>query len=41
MLDITYYKQNVDTHMNNFAAFIKNISVHSITSLIILTLVGS
>ena len=28
---ITYYEQNIYANINNFAAFIKIISVHSIT----------
>ena len=38
MWNITYYEQNIYENINNFAAFIKIISVHSVTYVIIKTL---
>ena len=33
MWNITYYEQNIYENINNFAAFIKIINVHSVTDL--------
>ena len=38
MRNITYYEQNIYANIKNFAAFIKIMSVHLITSVIIKTM---